>query len=58
MKSYKFELYKIITSLISNYLRDKDGITVRYIDKSRESADVIVEPSLEDVYLYYFGNDT
>lgn len=45
-------------TLISNYLRDKDGITVRYIDKSRESADRIVEPSLEDVYLYYFGNDT
>ncbi len=58
---YEVELSKkndysaIDNAFVSSYKNSKDVITIRYIDKSKTNTSTIVEPSLEDVYLYYFG---
>ena len=42
-------------NMISAYRKEKDCVVIRYINKSEQKNDLMVNPGLEDVYLYYFG---
>ncbi|MBR0132498.1 MAG: hypothetical protein IJM14_05385 [Lachnospiraceae bacterium] len=42
-------------NMICAYRKEKDCVVIRYINKSEQKNDLLVNPGLEDVYLYYFG---